>query len=154
MGRRDRFYEMLTSLSNVVIHDGHFEVSAPIQIQEAKTSVQLTPKANSHLYGARAIHYTRFDLSATPVVTLVSNGEEHSHQIVERLQNHNFFKYRVINKNTPGIFKTRLLALEQEDISPEMVPKVFSHPVKIQLQASPESDFFIGTLTVELLPIP
>ncbi len=152
MSPRDKFYEMISSLSNTVINDDLFVVSEPVDIDGIKTAVYLAPRAISNFYGARTIEYTRFNLSDLTPVVLQSRGEEYVHELIARLSRYNIFKYRITDPRQANVTKTRFLTLAERDIQTAVVPKVFSQPVTVVLQAAKNSDFFVGSLTITLTP--
>lgn len=143
---------MLSSLSNVSVNDTLFSVSDPVDVDGIKTAVYLAPRAGSNLYGARTIEYTRFNLSDLAPVVLQSRNEQYSHELVKRLQRYNLFKYRIADPLQPDLTKTRFLTLAERDIVSAVLPRVFSQPVTISLQASDVSDFFVGSLAITLTP--
>lgn len=152
MSPRDKFYEMLTSLSNVPVDERLFVVSDPVAVDGIKTAVYLTPTNASNLYGGRTIEYTRFDLSAVPLVAIKSNNEQYTHELVRRLVRYNIFKYRITSPKQADVTKTRFLTLSERDIVTAVVPRVFSQPIDVLLHADANSDFFVGSLTLRLLP--
>ncbi len=152
MSPRDKFYEMISSLSNTVVNDDLFVVSEPVGIDGIKTAVYLAPRAISNFYGARTIEYTRFDLSDFSPVVLRSNNEQYVHELVARLSKFNIFKYRITDPKQAGVTKTRFLTLSERDIVTAVVPRVFSQPINLVLQAEAVSDFFVGSLTITLTP--
>lgn len=143
---------MLSSLSNVAVNDTLFEVSDPVDIDGIKTAVYLAPRGISNLYGARTIEYTRFNLSDLAPVVLQSRNEQYAHELVLRLKRYNIFKYRIFDPVQPDVTKTRFLTLTERDINSAVIPRVFSQPVTVALQASDVSDFFVGALSVTLTP--
>lgn len=152
MSPRDKFLEMLSSLSNTPINEDLFIVSPPITVDGIKTTVSVTPVSKSNLYGARVVDYTRFDLSSLGGVSLKSNDEDYSHELVERLVRYNLFKYRIKDNRQPNATKTRFLTLSKNDVESAVLPRVFSTPVTVSLRAAATSDFFVGSLSVTLLP--
>lgn len=152
MSPRDKFYEMISSLSNTVVNDDLFVISEPVAIDEIKTAVYLAPRAISNFYGARTVEYTRFNLSDLAPVSLQTQDEEYVHELIARLQRYNLFKYRINAPDNPSVTKTRFLTLAERDIVTAVVPRVFSQPVNVVLQAAPNSDFFVGSLIITLTP--
>lgn len=152
MSQRDKFYEMLSSLSSTAINDLLFKVSKPIAVDGTKTVVTLEPYGESHLYGSRSVSYTRFDLSTVVGVELVTNNEQYTHELVQRLARFNLFKYRIYNPAQPSVTKTRFLTLTANDIVTAVVPRIFSQPVKMRIKAAEDSDFFVGELEITIRP--
>lgn len=149
---REQFLEMLSSMTSHEITLDRFVVSPAQAVTGVITQVDITPTTQSNIYGARHMQYKRFDLATVPPVAMAHQGEQFVHELVTRLYAKTLFKYRLKDRQHPLVNVPRFLKLTPQDIVDTTLPTLIIANTVIVLQAHPESDFFVGSLTVLLNP--
>lgn len=149
---RAKFFELLSSLSSHDIDQETFIVSPVEALDGVISRVTITPTEQSNIYGARKVQYKRFDLSTVDPVALTYQGETFTHELVKRLTHVVVAKYRFHDRLDNSVIIPRFLHLSLQDITNDVLPGYFPQTKAVLLQAKPESDFFIGSLTVMVSP--
>lgn len=149
---RIKFFELLSSLSSHVIDEESFIVSPVEALDGVLSRVTITPTERSNIYGARKVQYKRLDLSALKPVVLNYQGEVFTHDLVKRLTGLALAKFRFHDRQDASVIIPRFLHLSLDDMVNDSLPKYFLQTTAISLQARPDSDFFIGSLTVMVSP--